>query len=74
MLGSPNVPVLSVLEGKWRERSHLTMRDLFYPLFTLWTQNPDTSLYYEQFTTGSAFKAALSHAFQPHQASTIYIV
>lgn len=66
-------PVLSLLEGKWFPRKHVYIRELFMPLFTVWTPQSDSSYHYEQFTTADAFKAAIAYSFQSHRASTIYI-
>lgn len=66
-------PVLSLLEGKWFPRKHVSVRDLFTPLFNVWTSSPDASCHYEQFTNESAFRAAVHYAFQPNRASTIYV-
>ena len=73
MGGSKNVPMLSILEGKWFDRNHVSMRDLFRPLFTIWTQNAEEAFHYEQFTNESAFRAAINFAFGSRQARTIYI-
>ena len=66
-------PVLSLLEGKWFPRKHVSVRDLFTPLFTVWTSSADASCHYEQFTNASAFRAAVRHAFRSNRANTIYI-
>ena len=64
---------LTILEGKWFPQSHVSIREMFNPLFTVWTSNPGLSQHYEQFTNEDAFKAAINHAFKAYQANTIYI-
>lgn len=66
-------PVLSLLEGKWFPRKHVSVRDLFGPLFTVWTPTAEACYHYEQFTNTAAFCAAIRYAFQSHRANTIYI-
>ena len=66
-------PALSLLEGKWFPKKHVSVRDLFGPLFTVWTPSAEASYHYEQFTNKEAFIAAIRYAFQSRRASTIYV-
>lgn len=66
-------PVLAMLEGKWFPKKHVSVRDLFTPLFSVWTSEPSSSYHYEQFTNEAAFRAAIRYAFQTGRAPSIYI-
>lgn len=66
-------PILTLLEGKWYANKHVSTRDLFVPLFSIWTANPIDVCHHEQFTTTAAFRAAIRYAFQKNRASTIYV-
>lgn len=66
-------PVLSVLEGKWFANRPVSTRELFVPLFNVWTRDPLETCHYEQFTNKAAFRAGIKYAFQKNRASTIYI-
>ncbi|WP_141396412.1 hypothetical protein [Polaromonas sp. AET17H-212] len=66
-------PILTLLEGKWFANRHVSTRDLFVPLFSVWTRNPLETCHHEQFTNEQAFRSAVKYAFQNHRASTIYI-
>ena len=66
-------PALSLLEGKWSHNTHISVRDLFGPLFTVWTTSADSSCHYEQFTNMAAFRSAIDYAFRSHRANVIYI-
>lgn len=66
-------PVLTVLEGKWFANRPVSTRDLFVPLFNVWTREPLETCHYEQFTNEAAFRAGIKYAFQKNRASTIYI-
>jgi len=66
-------PALSLLEGKWSNNTHMSVRDLFGPLFTVWATSPESSCHYEQFTNVAAFRSAIGYAFRSHRANVIYI-
>ncbi len=66
-------PIISILEGKWYRDSHVTVKDLFSPLFCVWAQGSETACHYEQFTNESAFRDAIRYSFQRSRPDTIYI-
>lgn len=66
-------PILTVLEGKWFPDRHVSIRDLFAPLFSVWAAGNDASYHYEQFTNDAAFRAAIHYAFESDRAKTIYV-
>jgi hypothetical protein len=66
-------PVLSILEGKWYRDSHVTVKDLFSPLFCVWAKGAEAAYHYEQFTNDSAFRDAIAYGFKGHRPETIYV-
>ena len=66
-------PVLSILEGKWFSNRHVSVRELFSPLFNVWADNVQTDYHYEQFTNKEAFRAGVTYALEKNRASTVYI-
>ena len=66
-------PVLTILEGKWFPDRHVSIRDLFAPLFSVWTLKGDASYHYEQFTNEAAFRAAVRYSFKGNRSDTIYV-
>jgi hypothetical protein len=63
---------LSVVEGKWSRDTHVSIRDLFSPLFELWGGG-GTDYHYEMFSTVDSLRIAIDYAFQPNQADTVYL-
>lgn len=66
-------PVVTLLEGKWFPDKHVTVSDLFNPLFSVWTPSGKRAYHYEMFTNEHAFVSAIAHAMRPGKAHAIYI-
>lgn len=64
--------LLSVAEGKWDEKSHVSIRDILAPLFDVWGEG-GADFHYEMFSTNEAFRTALEFAFRPQQADCVYV-
>ena len=69
----PKSPQVTILEGRWFPRKNVSLRDLFLPLFTVWTPDGDGAHHYEMFTNAASFIDAIKHAFSGGRPQTIYI-